>query len=98
MTLVAPLAFVGLFAGVWKLALVAGAAFVLINRTGLGRLPWLRLLRPWTTPPSALRVDPRERSKFGDRVFWFVTIVAATAVAAWIVTRMTIMLSPRLPR
>jgi hypothetical protein len=91
----APLAFAGLFAGVWKLAIVAGAALVLLNRSGLMRSHWLRLLRPWTTTSVSARSNTAAASKFSDRAFWFFTIVAAVAVAAWIVTRMTITMSPR---
>ena len=37
-----------------------------------------RLARPGALP---------KRSRAGDRLFWFLAIIAATAVAAWIVTR-----------
>jgi hypothetical protein len=89
-----PWAFLGLFAGIWKLAIVTGVAATVLWRTGLWNHPLVRLLRPWTSPTrSAGTVSarpPAPHSLRSDRIFWFFTIVAATAVAAWIVTRMTI--------
>ena len=54
-----PWAFFGLFAGVWKVAIVAGVAAAVLGRSGLWQNRWLRLLRPWiqtSTPPS---LEPR---------------------------------------
>ena len=88
----APWAFVGLFAGIWKLVLVIVAVVLLFQRTGLPAHPVLRLLRPWSSATSTPRVAAQaSRSRFHDRAFVFLVVVAATAVAALIVTRAAVM-------
>ena len=42
------------------------------------------------SPPLGLRSRRRLFQLEGNRVFWFTTILAATAVAAWVVTRVLI--------
>lgn len=86
-----------------SIAMIATVILVLYGRSGVFRSPQLRaLLRPWTAAPPArsaagtraeAEAEARTNIKGGkgwtreDRVFWFLTIVAAAAVAAWIVTR-----------
>jgi hypothetical protein len=88
-------AFVGLFSGIWKLAIVAVIAIICYGRLGLPRHPIFRLLLPWTSMPGRTSAPPAESNKriswLGDRWFVFLMVIAATAVAAWIVTRMTVM-------
>ncbi|MGP0067906.1 MAG: hypothetical protein ACLQGP_30475 [Isosphaeraceae bacterium] len=43
------------------------------------------------SPPRGVRARPRLIRLDGNRLFWFLTILAATAVAAWIVTRLLIL-------
>jgi hypothetical protein len=45
---------------------------------------------PASSSPSALP-KPRRLGLEGNHLFWFLTILAATAVAAWIVTRLVIL-------
>lgn len=82
-----------------------GRSGVLRSRQARAILPWLT---PTRRPPggsaagSSSGSGPGSTSKpgpaagiglRGDRTFWFLTILAASALAAWIVTR-TIILSP----
>jgi hypothetical protein len=89
-------AFLGLFAGGWKLAIVAGAILAVFGR----RLVPLasRWLSP--NPRTASRVvvkdgGPSPRSTFNDRVFLVLLVMAATAVATWIIVHFTIAKSMR---
>jgi hypothetical protein len=43
------------------------------------------------SPPRGVRARPRLLRLDGNRLFWFLTILAATAVAAWIITRLLIL-------
>ncbi len=64
--------------------------------------PWLSPVRrpgygprrdPGPTPepaPSGSKGNGNGKWLRGDRLFWFLTIVAAAAVAAWVVTRVVI--------
>jgi hypothetical protein len=87
---------------------MAVVVLVLYGRSGLqvarrgGGLPWW-LLPVRRTPSSAVRGRTRPQpapaaaagpSARGDRLFWFLAIVAATAVGAWIVTRALITSAP----
>ena len=97
MTIPPPLwAFLGLFAGGWKLAIVAATIFAVFGR----RLAPLaaRWLSPNLRPASRAVVKegaPTPRSKFNDRVFLVLLVLAATAVAAWILAHFTIANSMR---
>ncbi len=93
-------AFLGLFAGVWKLAIVAAVVVAVVGRSHARFRPWLRLLKPWTetaNPSRSARIEPTKSPSGlqGSRLYWSLTIVAASAVAAWIVTSMTIWASAR---
>jgi hypothetical protein len=64
--------------------------------------PWLSPVRrpgygprrdPGATPEAALagsKGNASAKGWRGDRLFWFLTIIAASAVAAWVVTRVVI--------
>ncbi len=82
--------FLGLFAGGWKLAILAGALFALFGRrlTPLA----MRWLSPTTRRPMATASNPpsQERSRFGDRVYIALVVLAATALATWILAHFTI--------
>jgi hypothetical protein len=103
-------AFLGL-PGLREMALLAVVVLVLYGRSGLqvarrggGLLPWwLSPVR--RTPASAVRarrISPTQPSAAPaaswrrDRLFWFLAIIAATAVGAWIVTRTLIVAAPKL--
>jgi hypothetical protein len=66
--------------------------------------PWIAPVRRGPRRPAGLRAAPTNRAAEPpapaatrrlrldeNRVFWFLTIVAATGVAAWIVTRLLIL-------
>jgi hypothetical protein len=102
-------AFLGGLPGLREMALLAVVVLVLYGRSGLqvarrggGLLPWwLSPVR--RTPPSAVRgrrpAEPPPAPALSwrrDRLFWFLAIIAATAVGAWIVTRTLIVAVPKL--
>jgi hypothetical protein len=105
-------AFLGGVPGLKEIALVALVMLVLYGRSGLqvvrrggGLPPWLSPVR--RTAASAARVRTQERSQRAaaaesprrgdrDRLFWFLAIVAATGVGAWVVTRTLIVSAPKL--
>lgn len=81
--------FIGLFAGAWKLAIVAAVVVTLYGRA-------LRPHAAATRVASALGIGPARvasprRSRFNDRVFLFLMVVAASAVASLILGRSRIM-------
>ena len=65
-----------------------GRSGVLQTRQARAILPWLTPARraPGVRGGSALEARGTVRLG-GDRTFWFFTILAAAALAAWIVTR-----------
>jgi hypothetical protein len=93
-----------------SIAVIATVVLVLYGRSGVFRSPQVRaLLRPWTAPPAQARAAAAAAAAAEtegkanikgkgwtreDRVFWFLTIVAAAAVAAWVVTRTMIVSGP----
>lgn len=85
---VASFAFLGL-PGLREIILVALVALAMYGRSGLLLHRRVRALRPWPSPVRSSK-PVRDSSPRSDRVFWFLAIVTAAAVAAWIVTRMTI--------
>jgi hypothetical protein len=96
--------------GVREIVLVALVTLVLYGRTGLqvarrrGGLPgWLMPVVRRTSPPGRPGPAPAPpatalgmaAARRRDRLFWFLAIVAAAAVAAWIVTRTLIVAAPK---
>jgi len=104
--------FLGVVPGLKEMALLALVVLVLYGRSGLqvarrggGLPPWLSPVR--RTAASAARVRAQARPQTprgavaeslwrGNRLFWFLAIIAATAVGAWVVTRTLIVSAPRL--
>lgn len=92
-----PIAFFGLFAGLWKLALiVAGLAFV-VWRNGLFRHPAVRLLSPFVRRRMDVQAaePPPPRRGFWARVVsdrWYLAllIVALSTIVIWALARFTI--------
>jgi len=77
--------FLGLMAGGWKLALVAVGLFALFGR----RLsPFAQRWLSPTVRRSGTSAPPP--SRFGDRVYILLLVMAATAVATWIIARFSI--------
>ncbi len=92
--------------GLRELAMVAAVVLVLYGRTGVIRGRRFQSIWPWIAPvrrktgredvgaspsPASAAPAPRRLRLDGNRLFWFLTIVAATAVASLIVTRSLIM-------
>jgi hypothetical protein len=93
------------FLGFKEIIVLGLLALALYGRSGLQKHPYVRLLRPWAetsrrtaakaTAATAARATPKPaRSAWEIRIFWFLAIVAGSAVAAWIVTRTLILGSP----
>lgn len=84
-----------------QLILVALVTLILYGRSGVLRSPQARAILPWLsvtrrrngpmTPPPKTAPEP---SRMEGRLYWFLVITAATAVAAWIVTRTLILSAP----
>jgi hypothetical protein len=87
-------AFVGLFTGFGKLVILAVLALLFYGRLGLPRHPLWRLLSPWSSVPADKRTKGATEAWYRDRVFVFLVVISATAVAAWIVTKMTLLGAP----
>ena len=91
-------AFLGL-PGLREIALVVLVALVLYGRSGLRSTQHIRRRGSGSRRAGAL-CHPRRRAprhgvrKLEDRAFWILAITAATAVAAWMVTRMMIVGGP----
>lgn len=86
--------FFGLMASGWKLALVAAGLYALFGRRlGPFAARWLSPTpRRTQAPPTA--TQPATPSRFGDRLYWLLVIVAATAVATWVLARVAIVYGP----
>jgi hypothetical protein len=92
--------------GLKELVLIGLAFLVLYGRSGVSSNRYVRVIRPWLSPVRRPGYGPRRGSGAtadadpagsnarrwlrGDRLFWFLTILAASAVAAWVVTRVLI--------
>ena len=92
--------------GLRELAIVSAVILVLYGRTGVIRSRRFQAILPWISPvrrkpggadtvgrptPDAPAGKPRAFMLEGNRLFWFLTILAATAVATTIVTRSLIL-------
>jgi len=83
--------FLGLFAGGWKLAILAGALFALFGaRFRPAALRWLSPTNQRMNRGSIAPKADSDSSRFGDRVYWMLVIIASTAVATWIIAHFTI--------
>ncbi len=79
-------AFLGLFTGVGKLALVASLALLLFGRADALRHIAPRALRPWL---AALRPGRSASTRLGRRGWLVLKILGWAALAAWVATRLT---------
>jgi len=83
-----------------------GRSGLQVARRGGGLPPWLLpIRRTAASAASAARdrtqaqsqaADTAESPWRGDRLFWFLAIIAATGVGAWVVTRTLIVSAPKL--
>jgi hypothetical protein len=84
-----------------------GRSGLQVARRGGGLPPWLSPVRRTAASAARARAQAEARTQTqkgvgaesprrGDRLFWFLAIVAATAVGAWVVTRTFIVSAPRL--
>jgi hypothetical protein len=92
-----PIAFFGLFAGLWKLALIASGLAFVVWRKGLFRHPLFQLLLPVVRRRIDVRAaePPRPRRGFWARVVsdrWSLAllIVVASTIVLWALARFTI--------
>jgi hypothetical protein len=89
--------------GLRELALVAVVVLALYGRSGVLKSRQFQTIWPWISParrPSARGARAGEANSMsqrgslfqleGNRLFWLLTILAATAVAAWVATRVII--------
>jgi hypothetical protein len=88
---------VGLLPGPREVFLVALVVLALYGRSELARRGFARLFRPWTTRPAGAN-GVSKPSWLSDRWFLLIAIVASAAVAAWVVTWMTVVHRPPGPR
>ncbi len=89
--------------GLRELAILGALVLALYGRTGLIRSRRFQAIWPWIAPVrrkpggTAVTAEPTPVAKSGpwifegNRLFWFLTILAATAVATSIVTRALIL-------
>ncbi len=90
--------------GIRELVLIAMIAAALYGRSGVLKSDRARTVLPWISPvrrtPRRKRA-PRPETRIvgasftkGGRLFWGLTLIAAAAVVAWIVTRTLITAGP----
>ncbi len=75
----------------WLAILAIGA--VVLGRAGLFRSRWFDLLKPWRTRPRSRESAPSQAvpiHPLRDPLYLFLLVIAAVAVTAWIVMRMTV--------
>ncbi|WP_165071264.1 hypothetical protein [Paludisphaera rhizosphaerae] len=84
--------------GFRELVLIAMVAAALYGRSGVLKSDRAKTVMPWISP---VRRGGRKPPKpvgasliRGDRLFWALALIAAAAVAAWIVTRTLIAAGP----
>lgn len=90
--------------GFRELVLIAMVALALYGRSGVLKSDRARTVMPWISPVRRTpRRPPPPKSRRrvfgasltrGGRLFWGLTLIAAAAVAAWIVTRTLIAAGP----
>jgi len=84
----------GLLPGPREWVLVALVVVALYGRSETARRGFARVVRPWTTRPDSGASGRPAPAWLGDRWFLVVAASAAAAVAAWVVTWMTIVHRP----
>ena len=84
----------GLLPGPREWVLVALVVVALYGRSETARRGFARVVRPWTTRPGSGASGRPAPAWLGDRWFLVVAASAAAAVAAWVVTWMTIVHRP----
>ncbi len=81
--------------GLKELVLLAVVALALYGRSGVFKSRRFQQVRPWLSPvrrtPPGRPSPPAKRWLEGNRLFWFLTILAATAMVSLIVTRALIL-------
>lgn len=92
--------------GLREVVIVGLVALALYGRAGLRHTHHARTVWSWMMPRRVARPvrrasqpDPRSSRSLakwarGERLFWALALVAATAVAAWIITRTLIVSAP----
>lgn len=90
--------------GFRELVLIAMVAAALYGRSGVLKSDRVRTVMPWISPvrrhPRRTPAPKRGRRIFGasltrgGRLFWGLSLIAAAAVTAWIVTRTLITAGP----
>ncbi len=82
--------------GLKELALIAAVVFVLYGRSGVFKDPRFQRIQPYLSPVRRGPSRPPTRKTWltGSRIYWFLTILAATAIAAWIIGRALILRGP----
>lgn len=88
--------FWGFLPGPREWVLLAVAVVVLYGRSETARRGIVRVFRPWTTRPDRAQGRPRPDWRT-DRWFLLAAAVASAAVAAWVVTWMTVVHRPPAP-
>ena len=85
--------------GIRELVMIAVVTLILYGRSGVLKSERAQTILPWVSPvrrsprpgaPAARAPRSRIAGAFltrGNKLFWALTILAATAVGAWIVTR-----------
>lgn len=85
--------------GLRELVMIALVTLILYGRSGVLKSERAQTILPWVSPvrrrprpgaPPAKAARTRIAGAFltrGNKLFWALTILAATAVGAWIVTR-----------
>lgn len=79
--------------GLKEFALLAVVALVLYGRSGVFKSRRFQRIRPWLSPVRRGPARPAKSKRWlqGGRLFWFFTILAATALVTLIVTRALIL-------
>ncbi len=88
--------FWGFLPGPREWVLVALVVVALYGRSETARRGFARVVRPWTTRPDRATGRPKP-VWLADRWVLIVTAIASAAVAAWVVTWMTVVHRPPAP-
>ncbi len=86
----------GFLPGPREWVLVALVVVALYGRSETARRGFARVVRPWTTRPDRATGRPKP-VRLGDRWVLIVTAIASAAVAAWVVTWITVVHRPPAP-